>query len=820
MLINSFLGILANLSLRAWVFIVGIILSLIPAQFMGWFNTVDQGLFVGSSYLVEAPKGGANIGLVWVPDAELLQWQQDINSAGKLGALLSNILHSSNATVGLFLPGNIDLGDGVADSLLQNIATSSSDTELTKMAEELLERKQLLIDTLRSKRVVVGSHSGIQVGLKPLPTQPNLLDRVPEWLRNKLWPGDQFSASPLSSGELSSSLEHSPILLGDGYRRVLVGSSASQELFADFLAYYFLAASKSGERNGDDSSKNFFWQRDRGLSLGDMELFTSPAGYYYTFNSVSDRLTPLFNSMSLEEGLARGAFPDYVLIAGKSSPYAKDYATAVYSLLNGKVAHQTWWFVFASSGLTLLITLLAYFAFARFSRGSAILVLVLVLLLMMISQMVVVVTRGLWMPMAAQMVWLVTAYVFMRLWRKHHATRVHLQNRVDEAGVTLATDWIEKGMLDDIRPVLDDCSNSSPVLQKYYELGSAYAAKRQYRVAIETFRRLSDRKRDFRDTEQKIRALESMLAATDATQISVGAVDKTIILEQSQVARPVLGRYEIRNELGRGAMGVVYLGYDPRIARQVAIKTLTYSQFPPHQIADIKARFFREAEAAGRLNHPNIVSVYDVGEESDLAFIAMDYVEGKPLSAFVHESHLLPAFEVYRIMADVAAALEYAHSNHIVHRDIKPGNIMYNPAPSQVKVTDFGIARLVDDSRTSTGEILGSPLYMSPEQLKGRKVNHAADVFSLGVTFYQLLCGRLPFVGDNLASLTYEIIHGKHRGVRTVRKDLPSSASRITNQCLQKDVSDRYDSAGELAMVLKRAIKRDFAHEARKASYL
>lgn len=819
MLINSFLSVLANLSLRVWVFILGLILSLIPAQFMGWFNRVDQGLFVGSSYLVEAPKGGANIGLVWVPDAELRQWQQDINSAGKLGALLSNILHSSNATVGVLLPGNIDLGNGVADGLLQRIATSSSETELKKMAEEMVERKQLLIDTLRSKRVVVGSHSGIQVGLKPLPSQRSMLDRVPEWMSNWLWPRDQFSASPLSS-EPRSSLEHYPILLEEGYRRVLVGSSASQELFADFLAYYFLAATSAGGTVGEDSRRVFFWQRDRGLTLGDMALLTSPAGHYYTFNSVSDRLMPLFNSMSLEEGLARGAFPDYVLIAGKSSTYAEDYATAVYSLLNGKAAHQPWWFVFASSGLTLLITLLAYFAFARFSRGSAILTLALVLLSMLVSQMVIVAARGLWMPMAAQMVWLIVAYIFMRLWRKHHANLVHLQSRVDEAGVTLAGDWLDKGMLDDIRPVLDDCSNSSPVLQKYYDLGSAYAAKRQYRVAIETFRRLCERKRDFRDTEQKIKALESMVAATDAPHISVGAVDKTVILEQSPIDRPVLGRYEIRKELGRGAMGVVYLGYDPRIARQVAIKTLTYSQFPPHQIGDIKARFFREAEAAGRLSHPNIVSVYDVGEESDLAFIAMDYVEGKPLSAFVHEGHLLPPFEVYRIIADVASALEYAHNNHIVHRDIKPGNIMYNPAPNQVKVTDFGIARLVDDSRTSTGEILGSPLYMSPEQLKGRKVNYAADVFSLGVTFYQLLCGRLPFAGDNLASLTYEIIHGKHRGVRTVRKDLPSSASRITNQCLQKGVSDRYDSAGELAMVLKRAIKRDFAHEARKSGYV
>ncbi len=198
----------------------------------------------------------------------------------------------------------------------------------------------------------------------------------------------------------------------------------------------------------------------------------------------------------------------------------------------------------------------------------------------------------------------------------------------------------------------------------------------------------------------------------------------------------------------------------------------------------------------------------------------MDFAEGKALNHFVGADNLLPVFEVYRIICDVAQALEYAHDNNIVHRDVKPGNIIYNPSPYQVKVTDFGIARLTDDSKTNTGEILGSPLYMAPEQLKGKKVNRAADIFSLGVTFYQLLTGRLPYEGDNLAALTYEIIHGKHKSVRTVRKDLPASAARITNQALQKDPEDRYETAAEMATVLKKAIKRDFAAEAKKIGYV
>lgn len=819
MLINTLVRTIANLSLRAWVILMGLTLALVPAQFAGWFNRIDQSLFVVSSYLVDAPKGGANIGLVWVPDAEIRQWQQDVNSAGKLAALLSNILHSSKATVGVLMPGHIDIGGGVADQLLEKIAGSSGDAALKAEAEELGERKKLLADTLLSNRVVVGSHSGIQAGLQPLPTHPSRLDVLPPELRAWLWPGNLFEASPLAS-QADSELLHYPILSTDGYRRVMVGNNSSEKLFADFLAYYLLAANTSLARSQGADAPVFYWQPDRGLVIEGVTVALSPAGHFYAYNSVSEHLAPLFNSMSLEEALARGAFPDYVLIAGKSSRYARDYATALYSILNDQTAYQPWWFMFVVSAATVFITLLAVFVLGRFSRSSAILMVAMLVLGMLTVQLVAATTRGIWLPMSGLIAWLFVAYVFIRIWRKHRQAWIHMQDRVDEAGVTLTGDMIDKGQLDDVRPILDDCSSRSPVLQKYYDLGNAYAARRQYRAAVDTLKHLVERKKDFRDTEQKIQALESVMAAHDATQISSGGVDKTVILSQTHVECPVLGRYQVRSELGRGAMGVVYLGYDPRIARQVAIKTLTYSQFTSDQIDDIKARFFREAEAAGRLSHPNIVSVYDVGEENDLSYIAMDYVEGKPLSAFVHEDHLLPPFEVYRIMAEVAAALEYAHSNHIVHRDIKPGNIMYNPSPHQVKVTDFGIARLVDDSKTSTGEILGSPLYMSPEQLKGRKVNHAADVFSLGVTFYQLLCGRLPFTGDNLASLTYEIIHGKHRGVRTVRKDLPSSASRITNQCLQKDASDRYESAGELAAVLKRAIKRDFAPQARRAGYL
>jgi len=820
MLAKSLIVKVSNLSLRAWILVVGIFLTLFPAQISTWFSSLNQGLFVASSYFVEAPKGGANIGVIRVPDAELRQWQQDINSAGKLGGLLTNILYSADTTVGLLLPTTFDLGEGIADSLLQRIASSSNDSELISEAEELVARKQLLLDTLRHRQVVVASLGGIQAGQKPLLVENGSLNRLPSTVLSWFWPVQGAQRVIPLREQPRTGLEQYPLFPAEGYQRALALESQPEQVYGDFIAYFFYAMTKNTGELGEQALRTFVWQRDRGLTIGDREIATSPAATYWAYTAVSDRLKPLFNEMSLDEALKRAAFPDYVLIASETSQEVYGVANAVYSVLNGKTAHQPWWFVLLSATLSLVVTLLVVLLVPRMSFAAGVLMVMLVLVLLLVCQLVFAATRGLWLPMATQGVWLLIAFFLVRIWLDKHVRWQAMLKLTDDAGIVLASHQLNKGLLDEVQPILDNCSKSKVVLQQYYDLASAYAAKRQYRQAIDVLQCLQHKSKDYKDTEQKIQALQSMVATPDTSALHAADVDATVVIDQPAVERPVLGRYEIRRELGRGAMGTVYLGFDPRIARQVAVKTLTYSQFQAGQLDDIKSRFFREAEAAGRLSHPNIVSVYDVGEEADLAFIAMDYVEGKPLSAFVDSTCLLPVFQVYRIMADVAAALEYAHGNHIVHRDIKPGNIMYNPSPYQVKVTDFGIARLVDDSKTSTGEILGSPLYMSPEQLKGKRVNHAADVFSLGITFYQLLTGKLPFAGDNLASLTYEIIHGKHRGVRTLRKDLPSSASRITNQCLQKHAEDRYESAGELALVLKKAIKRDFAHEAKKSGYL
>jgi serine/threonine-protein kinase len=265
-----------------------------------------------------------------------------------------------------------------------------------------------------------------------------------------------------------------------------------------------------------------------------------------------------------------------------------------------------------------------------------------------------------------------------------------------------------------------------------------------------------------------------------------------------------LGRYQIERELGRGAMATVYLGRDPNINRVVAIKALPLArEFSEEDLAEARQRFFREAESAGRLNHPDIVTVYDAGEDQELAFIAMEFVKGKPMSDFTQSSTLLPASKVVEAMARVAEALAHAHRQGVVHRDIKPANIMYDRTTDTLKISDFGIARLTDSGTTKTGIVLGTPSFMSPEQLEGRPVEGTSDLFSLGVTLYQLLSAQLPFRADSMTGLMFKIANEPHPPLRAIRPDLPGMLEAIVARALQKSPADRYQAGTEMAMPLR-----------------
>ncbi len=331
-----------------------------------------------------------------------------------------------------------------------------------------------------------------------------------------------------------------------------------------------------------------------------------------------------------------------------------------------------------------------------------------------------------------------------------------------------------------------------------YNLALDFERKRQFNKAVSVYDYLKSWKADYRDVEERRKGAQ---AAVDNPMKGSGG---TLMLTTGGTEKPMLGRYEVEKELGQGAMGIVYQGRDPKINRVVAIKTLSLeAEFEGDMLKEVKERFFREAQSAGRLNHPNIVAIYDAGEEQDLAYIAMEFLKGKDLSANTDPESLLPLPTVLDIMIQCADALDYAHRENVVHRDIKPGNIMYDHESGKATLTDFGIARITDASRTRTGTVLGTPNYMSPEQALGEHVDGRSDLFSLGVVLYQLSTGFLPFQAESMASLMYKIVNDKHPDPAVYRPDLPTGLRKIVHNALGKNPSKRYPTGAKFAAHLR-----------------
>ena len=348
---------------------------------------------------------------------------------------------------------------------------------------------------------------------------------------------------------------------------------------------------------------------------------------------------------------------------------------------------------------------------------------------------------------------------------------------------------------------------SEALMENLYNLALDFERKRQFNKAEAVFRHMHGFAPKFRDLEQRLSRAKQMsetvmLGGAGAS----GRTNASILGQDGTVEKPMLGRYEVLKELGKGAMGVVYLGKDPKIGRVVAIKTMALSQeFEADELTEVKERFFREAQTAGRLSHPNIVTIYDTGEEHDLCYIAMELLKGGDLVPFCKPASLLDPNRAVSVVARCAEALGYAHLQGVVHRDVKPANIMYHPDTDTVKLTDFGIARLTDSSKTRTGMVLGTPSYMSPEQLAGMKIEGRSDLFSLGVSLYQMLTGRLPFEGESMAQLMFKIANEAPTDISTLRPELTPGIVGFLARALAKNPDERFQSGEEFAQALRAA---------------
>ncbi|MCG6970336.1 MAG: protein kinase [Gammaproteobacteria bacterium] len=483
-------------------------------------------------------------------------------------------------------------------------------------------------------------------------------------------------------------------------------------------------------------------------------------------------------------------------------------AHSLNAFLNNKLIKYPYW----SQGVQrIAIVLLAIYLLLLPTKlrgwiGFAITALLAVLVMNTTVLMLLVV--NFYQPLVLPAIFVIFAHLLLTIHFKisHAFKSLHQEaaNAYRELGLNLQA----QGRLDEAFNYMRKCEMDNKLIECLYNLGLEFERRRQFNQAVAVYDYIAQKDIDYRDIQER-RERHQVQSNRNMLTTSINSHTATLVVDHPSVARPVLGRYQVEKVIGQGAMGTVYLGVDPKISRMVAIKALPLSdEFDSRQIEEVRKRFYREAETAGRLNHPNIVTIFDVGEEHDLAYIAMDFINGEGLDNFGHPENLLSIDDVFHIGITVAEALDYAHQQNVVHRDIKPGNIIYDQQSGNLKITDFGIACLTDNSRTRTGTVLGSPSYMSPEQLSGEQVDGRSDLYSLGVTLYQLFTGVLPFTADSMASLAYKIANNKPQGIRKIRSELPTCLTRVINKSLEKNPEMRYQTGAAFADALRRCSKR------------
>ncbi len=484
---------------------------------------------------------------------------------------------------------------------------------------------------------------------------------------------------------------------------------------------------------------------------------------------------------------------------------AETVAHITSSILNEHFIVQPAWSVWTSLGVFLLIAAYVTAGVPRLSAGKAATITLALFVLLLAVEFGLLSTAATWIKLVFPATALVLGHLALTTKRflMTEAGKVKSDEESAETNRMMGLALQGQGQLDMAFDRFRRVPMADAVMGNLYSLALDFERKRQFNKAEAVYQHMAAYDPEYKDLKAKLHRAKN-LSETVMLGGSGGHPGGTMLLDGGAVEKPMLGRYQVEKELGKGAMGVVYLGRDPKIGRVVAIKTMALSQeFAGEELVDARERFFREAETAGRLQHQNIVTIFDAGEEHDLAYIAMEFLKGSDLADFCRGGQLLPVTKVLSIVARVAEALAYAHKQNVVHRDIKPANIMYEMESDTVKVTDFGIARITDSSKTKTGLVLGTPSFMSPEQLAGKKVDGRSDLYSLGVMLYQMLAGVLPFRGESMSELMFKIANEEAADIRIIRPELQENLANVVALALSKRPETRYQTGDQFAADLR-----------------
>ncbi|MDP1564861.1 MAG: serine/threonine-protein kinase, partial [Polaromonas sp.] len=502
---------------------------------------------------------------------------------------------------------------------------------------------------------------------------------------------------------------------------------------------------------------------------------------------------------------AAGVGTQFPTPAGPGLSPAETIAHITSSILSEHFIVQPGWGIWAT--LLVLRVVAAYLiaGLPRLSAGKAALVTLGLFVLLLVAEYVLLSASATWLKLVFPAALLLIGHLALTTKRflMTEAGKIRSDEESAETSRMMGLALQGQGQLDMAFDRFRRVPFTDALMDNLNNLALDFERKRQFNKAQAVYEYMAGHNKNHKDLQAKLNRAKN-LSETVSLGGSGAHPGGTLLLDGGGVEKPMLGRYQVEKELGKGAMGVVYLGKDPKIGRVVAIKTMALSQeFEGDELTDARERFFREAETAGRLQHQNIVTIFDAGEEHDLAYIAMEFLKGKDLADVTKDGHLLSVPKVLSIVMRVAEALAYAHKQNVVHRDIKPANIMYDPGTDTVKVTDFGIARITDSSKTKTGMVLGTPSFMSPEQIAGKKVDGRSDLYSLGVMLFQMLAGVLPFRGESMAELMYKIANEPAPDIRIIRPELSPQLADIVARSLSKTAETRYQDGDQFAADLR-----------------
>ncbi|HAH04938.1 MAG TPA: hypothetical protein DCM05_00195, partial [Elusimicrobia bacterium] len=505
---------------------------------------------------------------------------------------------------------------------------------------------------------------------------------------------------------------------------------------------------------------------------------------------------------------ASGIATLYATPVAPTLPSVEYVANVIENILSQRFLARPAWALKAELGLIAFFALFIMFGLPRLRALGGATVTTLLLAGVAGAGFYLFVERGEWIKVVYPAFLLVAGYLIIQTKRFVFTEKGKelVEASAIETNKMLGLSFQGQGMLDLAFEKFRLCPLDDNMKETLYNLSLDYERKRQYGKAVNVYKHISGADPKYKDIEVKIKTLGAAAEGAVFGGIGGKSAEGTVMITGG-AQKPMLGRYEILKELGRGAMGIVYLGKDPKINRQVAIKTLMLEEGgTPEETKQIKERFFREAESAGTLNHPNIVRIFDAGEEQEVCYIAMELLDGHDLCKFGTKEGMLEPLTAMEYVAQVADGLDYAHAQGIVHRDIKPANIMLLKDGS-IRVADFGIARITASSKTATGTVMGTPSYMSPEQIAGKKVDGRSDLFSLGVTLYELLTGEKPFKGgEGIGTLLFQIANDPEPEPAQVNPKLPQCASRVIHKALKKNADERYQRGSELAADLRACI--------------